>query len=177
MVPIDDRYRLGRARAQALPTLQDIEDEAGRRYGTVGIDPDLPGLSLADLQEGLHDDLLWVIEEAGKPVAFALAWARPGALHLREIDVLPAHGGRGLGVALIERVRREAASRNAAQVTLTTFADVPWNRPYYERRGFTVIARDRAPGWLARILESEVAAGLHRWPRVAMALGVQQEVA
>ena len=32
-----------------------------------------------------------------------------------------------------------AAHTQLDRLTLTTFTDVPWNRPYYERLGFTVL--------------------------------------
>jgi hypothetical protein len=53
-------------------------------------------------------------------------------------------------------------------MTLTTFADVPWNAPYYERCGFRVMAADEITPGLAAIRAAEAAAGLDRWPRVCM---------
>ena len=55
-----------------------------------------------------------------------------------------------------------------AAMTLTTFADVPWNAPYYGRLGWRVLSpADLSPG-LVRIREHEAARDLDRWPRVAM---------
>jgi hypothetical protein len=53
-------------------------------------------------------------------------------------------------------------------VTLTTFRDVPWNAPYYERLGFQAIA-DNSPG-LAEIMREEASRGLDPATRVAMIL-------
>jgi hypothetical protein len=53
-------------------------------------------------------------------------------------------------------------------VTLTTYRDVPWNGPWYRRRGFVDLAdADLGPG-LRAILERERAAGLEPPARIAM---------
>ena len=53
-------------------------------------------------------------------------------------------------------------------VTLTTFANIPWNAPYYERCGFRRLpANDLTPG-LLRIRREEADHGLDAWPRVCM---------
>jgi hypothetical protein len=53
-------------------------------------------------------------------------------------------------------------------LTLTTFAEVPWNAPYYLRCGFRRLGvRELTPG-LRAIREREAAHGLDRWPRVCM---------
>ena len=107
-----------------------------------------------------------------EPVGFALAWLRPGALHLRELDVLPTHGRRGLGARLVAHVATEAQRRGFPLVTLTTFTEAPWNAPYYERLGFRRLAAEGLPEWLAAIRHEEASEGLDRWPRIAMALRI-----
>ena len=80
----------------------------------------------------------------------------------------PRHGRRGIGRGLIETAADWARERGLHDLTLTTFAAVPWNAPYYERLGFTVVADDDQPAELRRIRDLERARGLDRWPRVAM---------
>ena len=53
-------------------------------------------------------------------------------------------------------------------MTLTTFRDVPWNGPYYERCGFRVVEPGELGPGLRRIRAAEVARGLDAEPRVAM---------
>ena len=55
-------------------------------------------------------------------------------------------------------------------VTLTTFADVPWNAPLYRRYGFRDMPRDALPDWLAAVRDEEDAGVLSRWPRIAMSI-------
>ena len=58
-------------------------------------------------------------------------------------------------------------------MTLTTFRDVPWNAPYYERLGFRVIApADQGPE-LAALVAEEAERIPGDAPRVAMRRAVQ----
>lgn len=62
--------------------------------------------------------------------------------------------------------------RGLPAVTLTTFADVPWNAPLYRRWGFCDVPREAMPTWLKAIRDDEDAGVLRSWPRVAMQLDV-----
>ena len=164
-------YVLRLARAGELARLQTLEDDAGRMFGEVGIDPDLPGLSDEELERGLGEGLLWVLaDDEDDPIAFALVQGYPDALHLRELDVDPTHLRRGLGRRLVEHVRAQATARGLTWVTLTTFADVPWNAPLYRRYGFVELAEAEQPSWLRQIRAHEDRGVLAAWPRVAMGL-------
>lgn len=88
--------------------------------------------------------------------------------HVEQVSLLPSHARRGVGRALIETVGEWAAERGLSGLTLTTFAEVPWNAPYYERLGFRVLADDEQGPALREIRRAEIARGLDRWPRVAM---------
>ena len=166
-----DPYAIRLARTSELPRLTEIEDDAGEMYGEVEIDPDLPGLSREVLARGVDERLLWVVADASDaPVAFALCWRYPEALHLRELDVHPEHMRRGLGRRLIEHVRGEAHAAGLPRLTLTTFTNVPWNAPLYRRYGFERMERDAMPPWLQAIRDEEDAGPLRAWPRCAMAL-------
>ena len=98
------------------------------------------------------------------------ALVAPGrsALHVEQVSVDPAAAHQRLGRRLIERVADEARARGLGAMTLTTFRDVPWNAPYYERCGFGVVAEDEMGAGLRRVRADEAALGLDREPRVAM---------
>ena len=53
-------------------------------------------------------------------------------------------------------------------LTLTTFAEVPWNAPYYARCGFTVLDESAIGPDLRAVRAREADHGLDRWPRVCM---------
>lgn len=157
-----------RARPDEAARVRAIEDDAGTRYASAGLPPDLEGLPPEVIRAAIDAGLLFVaVDGTDQPVGFALCETHPDALHLRELDVALDHQGRGVGRALIDAVRAEARARGLPQVTLTTFRDVPFNAPLYEHLGFTVL--DPLPEWLQAVRAHEAQVGLDRWPRVAMA--------
>lgn len=143
-----------------LSYLNDVEQRASERFAEIGLDPVTrgPNLPPALLARQQALGLVWVAGDP--PVAFAVALAFPGALHLHEIDVVPEAAGRGLGRALVDVVSAEAARRGLAEVTLVTFRDVPWNAPYYGRLGFRVSAEAARRPEIGAILEEERRSGL-----------------
>ena len=111
----------------------------------------------------------WVaLEPGGAPVGFAAASIGGRRLHLGELDVLPEHGRKGIGSALIQAVEEYALRSDCTEITLTTFRDVPWNAPFYARIGFDAISEQELDAELTRRLSDETALGLERSTRVAM---------
>jgi GNAT superfamily N-acetyltransferase len=101
------------------------------------------------------------------PVGFAQVGEADGNAHLEELAVLPGHMRQGLGTRLIETACAWAAEHGYPAITLTTYADVPWNAPYYERLGFAVVD-DFGPDVRER-RDHEAAVGLDTvGPRVVM---------
>ncbi len=136
----------------------------------LGFSPDEPPepTAVEALRAAQESGRLWVAVDANDgPVGFAFVRELDGAAHLEELDVLPEHGGRGLGSALLEAVRTWASGRYPA-VTLATFRDVPWNAPFYARRGFREIpAHELSPG-LRDLVTIERRRGLRTDLRVMM---------
>jgi GNAT superfamily N-acetyltransferase len=167
LAPVRAQVRL--ARSDEVDRVMELENLAGIRYADVGLPPDLDGLASDVVARAQSEGLLWMIVTDDNPVGFALCWERPGALHLRELDVHPDWMGRGLGRTLVDHVSSEALRRGLQAVTLTTFREVPWNAPLYRRWGFVELATDDLPTWLRAIREEEDDSELRRWPRIAMA--------
>jgi GNAT superfamily N-acetyltransferase len=134
-------YEIAPARAEDLPFLPAIELAAGTLFDGHGPESVLAeSVSEEVFGEAQRQGRLWVARADGVPVGFALVVvAEPTAAHLEELDVHPAHGRRGLGTRLVEAVCGWAAVNGYGQVTLVTFRDLPWNMPFYARRGFEVI--------------------------------------
>lgn len=161
------------ARPDEAIQLSMIEDAAGRVYASAGLPPDLEGLDLQVIEVAIAEQLAWVTTDTDdRAIGFALCWLRPETLHLRELDVLPAHMRRGLGRGLVEFACARARALDCTSVTLTTFRDVPWNAPLYRRWGFDVLVPELCPAWLADIRAHEDRGPLRQWPRVAMARSV-----
>jgi GNAT superfamily N-acetyltransferase len=164
---IEDGLLIRPPEAAELPLLAQIERRAARLFSL----EDLPSaLSEDTLPAGMLSDardagLLWVADDGGLPVGFALAERLDGQLHLAEMDVDPSHARRGIGAALLRQVLAQAARHGCAAVTLTTFAHLPWNAPFYRRHGFQDFA-PAAGSQLAARLRAEAAAGFRN--RVAL---------
>jgi GNAT superfamily N-acetyltransferase len=155
------------ARAAELPVLREIERAAGECFRAVGmpeIADDEP-FPVEVLERFRRAGRAWVaVDDADRPVAYLLAEPVDGALHVEQVSVHPSHARRGIGRALLD----EAGRHTATALTLTTFADVPWNAPYYARLGFRVLLEDEWTPGLRSIRAREAAVGLDRWPRVCM---------
>jgi GNAT superfamily N-acetyltransferase len=161
-----------RAAAEAdLPVMQEIERAAGFVFAEIGmreIAEDEP-LSLAELADYERGGRAWVAEDGeGRPVAYLIADPVDGDVHIEQVSVHPAAARQGIGRRLLDHAAAYAAARGASALTLTTFAEVPWNAPYYARCGFRIVPdSDLSPG-LSDIRSREIAHGLYRWPRVTM---------
>jgi len=62
----------------------------------------------------------------------------------------------------------QAAADGLPALTLTTFAQVPWNAPYYARCGFRILGDAEVTAGLRAIRRREAEMGVDRWPRVCM---------
>jgi GNAT superfamily N-acetyltransferase len=155
-----------------LPLLQAIGVAAGRRFAEVGLDAvaEDPPHGLDALERWRSAGRAWVATDRdGHPVGFAVVDLVDGTAHLEEISVIPELNGRGHGMALLRQVERWARDKGLPSVTLTTFRDVPFNRPWYEHRGYRVLDEaEWTPGLVERRAE-EAEAGLDPDGRVVMA--------
>jgi GNAT superfamily N-acetyltransferase len=163
--------RIRVASAADLPAMRDIERAAGTLFAEIGMreiaDDEPP--SLEELARYQRDGRAWIAEDdAGRPVAYLIAGLVDGGVHVEQVSVHPAAARRGIGRALLDHAAGYAAASGAGALTLTTFAEVPWNAPYYARCGFRVVPDAELPPGLGAIRDREIAHGLHRWPRVTM---------
>jgi predicted N-acetyltransferase YhbS len=122
----------------------------------------------AALRAAADDGLLFVAALGDRVVGFAFCEVIESYLHLAGLAVHPDFGRRGAGSALVRQVIAALRTRALAGATLTTFADLSWNAPFYARLGFRVLAEDELPTFLAAILQRERAAGMRS--RVGMLL-------
>jgi GNAT superfamily N-acetyltransferase len=159
------------ARADELGVLRAIEREAGAVFRALGMDAvaDDEPPSLESLTAFLNEGRAWVyVDSADQALAYLLVEVVDAAAHIEQVSVHPQGHRRGLGRALIDVVADWARERGLTRVTLTTYRDVPWNAPYYERLGFRVIPNDQLTQGLRERRAQEAALGLDQWPRVAM---------
>ncbi len=111
----------------------------------------------------------WVaVDEADRPVGYLVLDLLDGAAHVEQVSVHPDARGQRLGGALLDAAQEWSALHASGALTLTTFAEVPWNAPYYRRLGFVEVARDAGPPGLRGLVDHETGLGMSCWPRVAM---------
>jgi GNAT superfamily N-acetyltransferase len=160
------------ARADDFPTLQQIEIEAGRAFADIGMEAVSSHDPFSDAELAAYESAghAWVavIEGSDLPAAYLVAEMVGGNVHIEQVSVDPRFGRRGIGRALIEHVASWARDRAVPALTLTTFRDVAWNGPYYERCGFSALPNAAVTPELAAIRRREAELGLDQWPRVCM---------
>lgn len=94
-------------------------------------------------------------------------------LFIHQVSVDPRFGRKGIGKKLMQHVEVIAIANAFEAIDLTTFPDVPFNKPYYEKLGYRELSSDDllqpdAQGvWevLAKERKDEI---LGRWERTAM---------
>lgn len=152
--------------AADVPLLAAIELAAGELFPAARIpDPDVL-FPVALLEKAGAEDLLFVADVVGRVVGFATSTIVTDRLHLDELSVHPEFGRQGLGRRLVQAVVDAAHDRGLCGVSLTTFADIPWNGPFYQSMGFTILAEDALDEPLTAALTYERELGLTE--RIAM---------
>ena len=163
------------ARPDDIPRVRAIEDEAGTMFSGLGlIDDALDGsFPIGDLVRLVGMGQVWVGctedgAEKDRPVGMVIASMHEGDVYVEELDVMPKFGRRGLGSRLLACVCAWAEKLQCTSVTLSTFRDVPWNAPFYRKRGFRDLQpAEWTPGMRA-IREKEARHGLKVEARVFM---------
>ncbi|MET3651643.1 4-(cytidine 5'-diphospho)-2-C-methyl-D-erythritol kinase [Dyella japonica] len=120
-------------------------------YRNVSVPPEV-------LREAIARGLVWVaVIGSGEPVGFIWLDVEEGgnAIGVAEMDVLPSHGQRGIGAALLEHACGWARMAGYHRVDLGTLADVPWNAPFYAKHGFEVVDKHRPEFDFARERDRE----------------------
>nr|WP_246211096.1 GNAT family N-acetyltransferase [Phytoactinopolyspora alkaliphila] len=125
--------------------------------------------SVHDLAEYQEAGRAWVFtDEHDTPVAYLLVQAVDGCAHVEQVSVRPEFARRGIGRRLIDVAEEWAVRHGLEALTLTTYAEVAWNAPYYERLGFRSLSDHELTAGLREIRDEEKAHGLDAWPRVTM---------
>lgn len=129
----DDIDRIGRTAVQrfdSIPELSHIKR-------VVGLTPE-------KLQQWLDDGKVFIVEDTSKkngPVGFASAFPKDDVLYVNEVVVDLDCQGKGVGGLLMKAIldwgrERKRNEGKTSKVTLFTYAEVPWNAPWYRKFGF-----------------------------------------
>lgn len=168
---VSPRIVVRRAETRDGPVLQAIERAAGERFRSVGLAAiaDDDPFPLDELDGYVARRRSWVaVDDAGAVMGYLLVDDVDGCAHVEQVSVDPDHQGRGVGRSLIDHVDDWARADGRPALTLTTFTDVPWNRPLYEHLGFRVLGEDEIGPELRAVRDAEAAHGLDPQRRVCM---------
>jgi GNAT superfamily N-acetyltransferase len=126
-----------RATDDDLPQLQQIEDEADEVFASVFAITDWRPAP-AGIERAQQPGFIQTASESpgSEPLGFAHVLSVPGGDHLEQLSVRPTAARRGIGRSLVEAVKRESGHRGSHSITLRTYADIPWNAPFYASCGF-----------------------------------------
>lgn len=157
--PPAPRRHLRPGRAHELDLARAIDDDACRAYAEIGLSvaygEDHPFFADEEarwaraLAEGR---LLFACTPSGEPVGFVAYGLVDGRPYVHQLSVRRDHQRRGYGGELLTRVQRW--SIRPGELWLTTWSHVPWNGPWYARRGFVEVPAPHGPE-IAAIVAAE----------------------
>ena len=167
-----DDVTIRAGRLADIPDMQAVEVAAGRAFIDVGM-PEIAGyeaLPAHELAAYITGGRAWsaVAGDGDRVVGYIIVDLVDGNAHIEQVSVDPDFAGRRIGSRLIDAVGAWAAEHSLAALTLTTFSDVPWNGPYYQRLGFLVVDADHLSEGLLAIRTTEAAHGLDPALRIVM---------
>lgn len=154
-----------------LADLPAMQIAAGALFRELGMDlvADGPAPVLAEFEAArTRGYLIVAVSCEGAFVGFVRMSPLDGALHVEQVTVAPDWGRRGIGRRLMRAAEQRALHQGFANMTLTTYRDVPFNAPFYEQFGWMALDDEDLTYGLAAQRCAEAAAGLDQWPRIAM---------
>jgi 4-diphosphocytidyl-2-C-methyl-D-erythritol kinase len=167
-----DAVGLRPARPEDIAQLAPIEAAANQRYQEFGYQ----GLPEGDIippevaARAVAQGRITVATVGGEVVGWLLAARVGGELCLAQVSVLPVHGRRGVGTALLRHLIAQARSTGEPSIVLNAQSDIPWAGPWYARHGFRVIPPEEWTEALHKVTLDQKQAGLDWSTRVHMRL-------
>ncbi|OYD81969.1 GNAT family N-acetyltransferase [Azospirillum brasilense] len=153
----------------ALPEIERSSGEVFRRWKGLEWIADDDVQSEEQHRALIANGIAFVADLEGYGVAaFLNGEVTPDALHIWQLAVHRDQQRRGIGRKLIEAAQQYATDHGINSLSLTTFRNVPWNEPYYQRLGFVTLDREHLGSRLMAILDAERQAGLPTAQRCAM---------
>ncbi|WP_372983385.1 GNAT family N-acetyltransferase [Microbacterium sp.] len=101
--------------------------------------------------------------EGSSPAGFVHVLDSDGHAHLEQLSVLPTVGRQGFGRRLVSAALDEARDRGYTRMTLRTYAEIPWNAPFYASCGFLESIPETP--FQRGLVETEASLGLDRYGR------------
>ena len=155
LVPQGDQpdRRIRPARPDELAGLIEIELAADRLFPLAGYGETPGPASLDELKAATA-----LLVSGDPPVGYARIEIVDGRAHLEGLSVRPRFMRQGRGSELVRAACAWAAEHGYSEITLCTFAEVPWNGPFYTKLGFVELT-ELTPG-LTALRDTERRLGL-----------------
>jgi len=139
-------FTLRAGTAPEIETLCEIDLDACELFTQAGLDLDLP----AGHQFFVAERARWMrsldsgraivaIGGSDRMLGFAAGALIDGEAYLDQLSVRREFMRQGVGRALLRDTGRRAREEGSSALWLTTYDHLSWNRPFYERVGFSVM--------------------------------------
>ena len=159
-----ENYRIRPARGDEVEAMQTIDIASSQLFVGTGLidfgpsDCEIEPIPEAVIRKAFAEGLAIVIaDDRDCPVGFVLCTSREDELYIDQISVLPDHGRQGLGGRLIDKIIEMATEGQYKRISLSTFRHVPWNGPFYKKKGFKEIPFRKLTVWQLDLHERQKA--------------------
>lgn len=158
------------ARIDEMARIVAIDDDASALFAEAGRSIEMPFAFVLAEQTRWREacergELVVAVTPDDEAIGFASFGLVDAAPFLEQLSVRRAWMKRGVGRALLSH----AIAWGRGALWLTTYADLAWNRPFYERMGFACVDESRCGPELRRIVDEERRALPSPEQRVVMA--------
>lgn len=109
-----------------------------------------------------------IAERDSVGIGFILVLRLDVFAHIFEVGVRQSHQGQGIGRRLIAMAEDWAKQQALSEITLTTFPDVSWNGPFYQKLGFKEFSPGKDRPELQAIIDYEASSGFAQARRITM---------
>jgi len=170
------------ASIEEIDVLCDIDRDASVLFEQAGLYLELPADHEFCVAERTHwlrclaaGTTLLALDTAGAPIGFMATGLLDAEPYVDQLSVRTTFMRQGVGTALLAATAERMRNAGWRALWLSTYRHLPWNRPFYERRGFAVVAPDTIGRELAARMAFE-----RRWlprpeERVAMRMPLTAE--
>ena len=151
------------ALSRDLDAIERIENAADRLF-IDKLRPDDWAAAPTGVARASEPGFILVVELDGGHVAgFVHVLEVDGICHLEQLSVAPGDARKGWGRTLVEAAKNQAQKRGYHRISLRTYADVPWNAPFYATAGF--VEEEPATQFHRSLVGIEAELGLDRYGR------------
>ncbi len=124
-----------------------IRDAFAYMEGRIDPPSSMHMLRADDIAESARNGEVWVIEDAGAPVACMVLTPKSGRLYLGRLAVAAGYRGRGLSRRLVEKAEARATALGFEVLELQSRIELVENHAIFAAMGFRNTAETRHPGF------------------------------